>query len=110
MAAQQTDDSHDPIEQAQSNHRDVQQQELERQWVKTHVKPLKAQLDLARERTDELLAEREELAAQVYTLKQGQAAMMRRATEASTASETLQHSVDMLEEDKADLRKELEAQ
>ncbi|ORX74471.1 hypothetical protein DL89DRAFT_300635 [Linderina pennispora] len=72
MAAQQTDDSHDP------------QQQLERQWVKTHVKPLKAQLDLARERTDELLAEREELAAQ--------------------------HSVDMLEEDRADLRKELEAQ
>ncbi|KAJ2334421.1 hypothetical protein GGI00_001861 [Coemansia sp. RSA 2681] len=82
----------------------------EKQWMRVHVQPLRAQLEMAHERTDELLGEREDLAAQVYGLKQEQAAALRRATDAAAAAGAAQTRAEQLEEDKAQLQRELDEQ
>ncbi|KAJ2485469.1 hypothetical protein IWW37_005934 [Coemansia sp. RSA 2050] len=81
--------------------------EREKQWARVHLLPLRAQLDMALERTDELLAEREDLAAQVFGLKQEQAAALRRAADAAASAGEAQRRVEALEEDKARLQGEL---
>ncbi|KAJ2784958.1 hypothetical protein GGI15_002086 [Coemansia interrupta] len=82
----------------------------ERQWIKAHLQPLKAQLQLAQERTDELLAEREDLAAEIYTLRQENTAALRRASEAMAVSDDAQQRIEKLEEDKQQLQQELDDQ
>ncbi|KAJ2376731.1 hypothetical protein IW150_001806 [Coemansia sp. RSA 2607] len=82
----------------------------ERQWIKVHLQPLKAQLQLAQERTDELLAEREDLAAEIYTLRQENSAALRRASEAIDVSEDARRHVEKLEEEKQLLQQELDDQ
>ncbi|KAJ1725543.1 hypothetical protein LPJ53_000213 [Coemansia erecta] len=82
----------------------------ERQWIKVHLQPLKAQLQLAQERTDELLAEREDLATEIYTLRQEHAAALRRASEAMNVSDDAQRRIERLEEDKLQLQQELDSQ
>ncbi|KAJ2818990.1 hypothetical protein FBU31_005685, partial [Coemansia sp. 'formosensis'] len=82
----------------------------EKQWMRVHLQPLKSQLDMALEHADELLAEREDLAAQVYGLKQEQAAALRRAAESAASAGESQHRVESLEEDKARLQQELDEQ
>ncbi|KAI8319537.1 hypothetical protein GQ54DRAFT_33281 [Martensiomyces pterosporus] len=78
--------------------------------MKVHVQPLRTQLQMAQERTDELLAEREELAAQVYTLRQEHSAALRRSNESAAAVEEARKAIERLEEDKAQARRELEEQ
>ncbi|KAJ2883542.1 hypothetical protein FB639_002151, partial [Coemansia asiatica] len=82
----------------------------EKQWVKLHVQPVKAQLQLAQERTDELLAEREELAAEVYSLRQENAAALRRAGDAMSSADDAQKRLERLEEEKLRLHQELDDQ
>ncbi|KAI9504506.1 hypothetical protein BX070DRAFT_109844 [Coemansia spiralis] len=84
--------------------------ERERLWIKTHVQPLKIQFQLAQERTDELLAEREDLAAQVYGLQQEHSAALRRASESNVAAEEARRRLEGIEEEKAQLQEELSAQ
>ncbi|KAJ1965055.1 hypothetical protein GGI12_001037 [Dipsacomyces acuminosporus] len=84
--------------------------DVEKEWMKLHVQPLKAQLLMAQERTDELLAEREELAAQVYSLRQEHSAAVRRSNESTAAVEQGRRIIERLEEDKARAECELEAQ
>ncbi|KAJ2826720.1 hypothetical protein IWW50_002233 [Coemansia erecta] len=84
--------------------------EREKRWIKVHVQPIKAQLQLSQERTDELLAEREELGAQVYELRQEISAALRRANESSTAATEAHKRLVVLEEDKTGLHNELEEQ
>ncbi|PIA18631.1 hypothetical protein COEREDRAFT_13699 [Coemansia reversa NRRL 1564] len=82
----------------------------EKQWIKTHVQPVKAQLLLAQEHTDELLVEREELGTQVFQLRQELSAALRRAGESSaTATEAHKH-LGQLEEDNARLHDEIDKQ
>ncbi|KAJ2741168.1 hypothetical protein GGI20_005372 [Coemansia sp. BCRC 34301] len=82
----------------------------EKHWMRVHVQPLKTQLEMAHERTDELLGEREGLAAQIYGLKQEQAAALRRAADSAAACGSAQARVDQLEEDKVQLQRELDEQ
>ncbi|KAJ2703481.1 hypothetical protein FB645_003877 [Coemansia sp. IMI 203386] len=82
----------------------------EKQWVRTHVQPVKAQLQLAQERADELLAEREELAAEIYSLRQENAAALRRAGDAVSSAEDAQKRLERLEEEKLRLHQELDDQ
>ncbi|KAJ2880381.1 hypothetical protein H4R27_004756 [Coemansia aciculifera] len=82
----------------------------EKQWMRVHVQPLKTRLDMALELTDSLSAERENLAAQVYGLKQEQAAALRRASDSAASAEESQRRVEFLEEDKAQLQQELDEQ
>ncbi|KAJ2892913.1 hypothetical protein GGI21_005508, partial [Coemansia aciculifera] len=85
-------------------------EDREKQWIRVHVQPVKAQLEMAHERTDELLGEREDLAAQVYGLKQEQAAALRRAADSAAAAGAAQTRAEQLEEDKAQLQRELDEQ
>ncbi|KAJ1802527.1 hypothetical protein LPJ56_006143, partial [Coemansia sp. RSA 2599] len=82
----------------------------EKQWAKIHVQPVKAQLQLAQERTDELLAEREELAAEIYSLRQENAAALRRAGDAVSSADDAQKRLERLEEEKLRLHRELDDQ
>ncbi|KAJ1834123.1 hypothetical protein LPJ63_002191 [Coemansia sp. RSA 2711] len=84
--------------------------EREKQWVRAHVQPIKAQLQLSQERADELLAEREDLGTQVYGLRQDLSAALRRAGESAAASADAQRRLEQAEEDKARLRDEVEQQ
>ncbi|KAJ1818514.1 hypothetical protein LPJ60_004290 [Coemansia sp. RSA 2675] len=89
---------------------EVVDDDREKQWTRVHLVPLRAQLDMALERTDELLAEREDLAAQVYGLKQEQAAALRRAADSAASAGEAQRRVEALEEDKMRLQGELDEQ
>ncbi|KAJ2717100.1 Protein Spindly [Coemansia spiralis] len=80
--------------------------ERERLWTKTHVQPLRAQLQMAQERMDELLVEREELGAEVHGLRQELAAALRRAGESAAAAADAQQRSDQLAEDNARLQTE----
>ncbi|KAJ2854611.1 hypothetical protein GGI22_004435, partial [Coemansia erecta] len=82
----------------------------EQQWIKTHVQPLKTQLQLAQERTDDLLAEREEMVAQEHTLRQEHAAAQRRVAEAVAAADDARRRLETTEEDKARLQDALQGQ
>ncbi|KAJ2059885.1 hypothetical protein GGH13_006865 [Coemansia sp. S155-1] len=85
-------------------------EDREKQWIRVHVQPLKNRLDMALELTDSLSAEREELAAQIYGLKQEQAAAMRRAMDAAQSASESERRVELLEEDKSRLQHELDEQ
>ncbi|KAJ1873819.1 hypothetical protein LPJ55_001953 [Coemansia sp. RSA 990] len=89
---------------------DASNNEHEKQWIKVHVQPLKAQLQMSQERTDELLAEREELGAQVYELRQSLSAALRRSNESASITTAAQQRLEKLEEEKVQLQKELEEQ
>ncbi|KAJ1897739.1 hypothetical protein LPJ66_003191 [Kickxella alabastrina] len=84
--------------------------EHERQWIKMHVLPVKAQLQMAQERTDELLSEREDLMAEVYSLRQEHAAALRRAGDSMANTDDAQRRMEELEEEKAQLHQELDEQ
>ncbi|KAJ1732806.1 hypothetical protein LPJ61_001879, partial [Coemansia biformis] len=79
----------------------------ERQWMKTHVQPLRAQLQMAQERTDELLTEREEQGAETFGLRQELAAALRRAGESAAAASEAQRRADQLAGDNARLQSEV---
>ncbi|KAJ1788979.1 hypothetical protein LPJ62_002629 [Coemansia sp. RSA 2167] len=84
--------------------------EREKKWAKVHVQPIKAQLELCQERTDELLVEREELGAQVYELRQEISAALRRASESSASATDAHKRLACLEEEKARLHDEIKEQ
>ncbi|KAJ2612292.1 hypothetical protein H4S08_002761 [Coemansia sp. RSA 1365] len=82
----------------------------QKQWIKTHVQPVKAQLLLAQEHTDELLVEREELGTQVFQLRQELSAALRRAGESSATAIEAHKNLGQLEEDNARLHDEIDKQ
>ncbi|KAJ2798793.1 hypothetical protein H4R20_004690 [Coemansia guatemalensis] len=82
----------------------------EKQWIKIHVQPVKAQLMLAQEHTDELLVEREELGAQVFQLRQELSAALRRAGESSSTAIETHKQLGQLEEENARLHDEIDKQ
>ncbi|KAJ2083076.1 hypothetical protein H4R24_001115 [Coemansia sp. RSA 988] len=84
--------------------------DCEKQWIKIHVQPIKAQLMLAQEHTDELLVEREELGTQVFQLRQELSAALRRANESSTSAIETHKHLGQLEEENARLHGEIDKQ
>ncbi|KAJ2777525.1 hypothetical protein H4R18_005110 [Coemansia javaensis] len=80
------------------------------QWARVHVQPLRAQLHVALERCDELLAARDEAEAQAQALRRELAAAQRRLQAAAAAADDAQQRADRLAEDNARQRDELAEQ
>ncbi|KAJ2724736.1 hypothetical protein GGI07_001789 [Coemansia sp. Benny D115] len=109
-AAQKAEETADEEALATSQRGLATLEEAERQWAKTHVQPVKAQLQMAQERIDELLSEREEMLAQICSLQQEHMSALRRASELTTSAEAAQKQVEGLEQEVEQLRHDLNSQ
>ncbi|KAJ1664769.1 hypothetical protein IW140_002955 [Coemansia sp. RSA 1813] len=108
MAATKHEEQGSGEERAEEGHMDDSSRE--QQWIKAHLQPLKMQLQVAQERTDDLLVEREEMMAQKHTLRQEHTAAQRRIAEAVAAADDARRRLEATEEDKARLQEELQDQ